>query len=78
MPLSRCSEHDLSRSEFALFSVDLKHPLPFDDKVDLVRSLVCMRRLRLTRFEAVKIAEEPFGFEDPVLFHFFRRELSDV
>jgi hypothetical protein len=37
-----------------------------------------MRGLGLARLEAVKIAEKPFGFEDPAFFHFLHRELFDL
>src|SRR4029434_9646217 len=75
---SRFSNDDLSFTELFFFTAHLKQAFPFDDVVDLVRALVRMTRLRLAGLETVKITKKSFGFENPVLFHFLRRELHGI
>jgi hypothetical protein len=47
-----------------LVRTDLHKCASFDDVIDLVGALVFVRRLFLSRFEAVGVAEHPIGFKE--------------
>ena len=78
MALTGGCHGDLTFSQISLFVSDLKQPSATDHVVNLVRTVMGMRSLHLARLETIEVAEESFGFENPILFHFLLRELGRI
>ncbi len=78
MILARGRQHDLSRPQFLLLFSHFEHAPALDHIVNLVLTSMRVRLLLLPGLKTVKIAEEPIGFEDPILLHLLFREMNGV
>ncbi len=74
--LARWRQCYLILLQVSLLVTNLKQAFPLKNKVDLVRPLVAVYGLRLTRFEAINIAEHPVGLKEAVFLHFVLRKLK--
>ncbi len=74
--LARWRQCYLILLQVSLLVTNLKQAFPLKDKVDLVRPLVAVYGLRLTRFEAINIAEHPVGLKEADFLHFFLCKLK--
>ncbi len=70
------SDHRLAGSDLFVFLSNLNGSSTFESDIDFVGAFMGVSLLRLIRFQAIEIAEEPRSFEETDLLHLLGRETT--